>query len=218
MIGNVLTNGSRLGTIPGMPHPPRAIDLMWPDPELGPWRVHVWWRVQQGVPTPVGLEIRGWITEDEYKSSGPHNRLPLPSEDAVFPRIDGQLMRSFQMGALLDESRRLMVQHLQADRDETGWPEGWKTSYADWRASVAEERTALEGTRRGRDLGPDHYREVADVYAAAVQDGCPPTAAVADHFTVSKSAAAKKVARARQRGFLPATSKGRIGPLTEEPS
>jgi hypothetical protein len=48
-------------------------------------------------------------------------------------------------------------------------------------------------------------REVARVYRAA---GRKPTKAVADHFTITDSAAAKRVARAREIGLLPKSRSG----------
>jgi hypothetical protein len=55
------------------------------------------------------------------------------------------------------------------------------------------------------------YAEVADVYRQAWRDGRPPTKAVAKHFQISDSAAAKRVMRARQGGLLPPTEKGVAG-------
>jgi hypothetical protein len=55
------------------------------------------------------------------------------------------------------------------------------------------------------------YAEVAEVYQRAWQEGRPPTQAVAEHFTISQSAAAKRVSRARQAGYLPLTTRGRPG-------
>jgi len=53
--------------------------------------------------------------------------------------------------------------------------------------------------------------EVAAVYRQAWEDGRSPTQAVADHFSISQSAAAKRVSRARQVGYLPLTTRGRPG-------
>lgn len=195
---------------------PRETDFLWPDEQAGPWWVHIWWRLQHGVPTPVGFSMRSWVQGDERRASGPHNNLPTADEDAVLPRIDARLMRNLPTGALLAKGREVLTERLRHDVDTTGWPQEWLEGLERWRASVAAEREAVESGRRGRYLGDDHYREVADVYAVALQEGRNPTAAVTEHFTVSKSAAAKKVARAREAGFLPPTTKGRVGPLSED--
>lgn len=218
-MGNVLTMRNQQRTLSGMAKPPRETNLLWPDPKKGPWWIHVSWRIQHGVPTPVGFSLRSWITEVESEFSGDHNSLPYDHDDVELPRVDGRLMRDLPMGALLDASRALLTRRLRYEAhalegfgDEAEWTEGLLR----WRDDVTEHLAALDGAKRGRDLGNDHYREVAEVYAMAVQAGKPPTAAVAEHFTVEKSSAAKKVARARQRGFLPPTTKGRVGPLSKD--
>jgi len=62
----------------------------------------------------------------------------------------------------------------------------------------------------------EHYEEVAAVYRAAFAAGKHPTKAVADHFGVSKSTAAKKVSRARELGLLaPARQRGVAGEARE---
>lgn len=206
-----------------MADPPRETSVLWPDPDQGPWLVKVWWRAQHGVPTPVGLSLTSW-TDDE-RASGPHNLLPSPTDDVALPRVDGQLVRRLPVGELVETTRTALqgvltetlagaVQHLvelqPAHRAVA------EARLQNWTEQTQDLREALDSGRRGRDLGDDHYREVAAVYAQALQDGRPPTKAVQEHFTVEKSTAAKKVARARERGFLPKTTRGRVGPVTEE--
>jgi hypothetical protein len=52
---------------------------------------------------------------------------------------------------------------------------------------------------------------VATVYATALALAQPPVVAVAEHFGISRDAAATRVQRARERGFLRPTEKGRAG-------
>ncbi len=54
-----------------------------------------------------------------------------------------------------------------------------------------------------------NYDEVAAIYLRAVSERRNPTRAVADELGISKSAAGKRVFRARQRGLLPRTQRGR---------
>ncbi len=70
---------------------------------------------------------------------------------------------------------------------------------------ISEE---VRNVRPSRERGNEaHLREVAQVYLAAEQH---PTRAVQDHFaSPSYSTAAHWVAKARQRGFLPPTTRGR---------
>lgn len=206
---------------------PRETAVLWPDPKRGPWLVTVWWRAQHGVPTPVGMSLTSWT--DDTGSSGPHNLLPASTDDVALPRLDGQLLRALPVGQVLETTRAQLRDRLREslagatryldEMDEQQKPAHHAVAEArlqTWTEQTEDIRDALDSGRRGRDLGDDHYREVAAVYARALQEGQPPTKAVAEHFTVEKSTAAKKVARARERGFLPKTTKGRVGPVTEE--
>lgn len=72
---------------------------------------------------------------------------------------------------------------------------------------------AQQGPNVGRrPLGDDHYRQVAEAYSAACEDGLPPTTTVAEQSRVSKTTAAKWVARARDLGYLPPTTRGKAAP------
>lgn len=209
--------------------------MLWPDEKSGPWAVTVWWRVQHGVPTPVGLAMTSW--------SEPINDLDLVSGDAdiAFPILDGQTLRGLSMTKILDATRRQMRERLaepisDAQREEAAWvrrrlaelgQEDWADMFR--KSTESREERAEAFTRRAgtRDLGDVHYRQVAEVYAQAVRDGAPPTKAVAKWLAGPaapaiadglKSTAAKQVARARERGFLPKhPGQGRIGPIEEQP-
>jgi len=50
---------------------------------------------------------------------------------------------------------------------------------------------------------PEHWEHVAEVYRAAARVQRNPTAAVGEYYGVTRSAAAKWVSRARDRGLLP---------------
>lgn len=66
------------------------------------------------------------------------------------------------------------------------------------------DAVAPASERRPRTrITDDHLIDVANVYDAADAAGQGPTRAVADHFDVPHSTAAKWVGRARQRRFLP---------------
>jgi hypothetical protein len=71
--------------------------------------------------------------------------------------------------------------------------------------------------RGGRPVkyGPEHYVEVARTYREAYERRRTPTRAVAARFKVSETAAAKWVAKCRDLGLLPQTTKGKarvVGP------
>ncbi len=63
------------------------------------------------------------------------------------------------------------------------------------------ERTALDDER---------LREVERIYREAVEAGASPTLAVAHELYVSRASAGRYVMKARQRGFLPTTTRGRV--------
>ena len=55
---------------------------------------------------------------------------------------------------------------------------------------------------------PDHYKQVAEVYDEAIEEGDPPTQSVAEAFDVPYTTAARWVRRARQLGLLPPPTPG----------
>ena len=56
---------------------------------------------------------------------------------------------------------------------------------------------------------PDPLWRVATTYSVAYALGEPPTEAVAERLRISHGAAAQRVKRARDAGYLPPTTKGR---------
>lgn len=69
-----------------------------------------------------------------------------------------------------------------------------------------QRRTAVAGLmRRRRTLSDDVLLEVARIYEENIDDA--PTQAVSDHFDISKSAADKRVKRARDAGYITKTAK-----------
>lgn len=73
-----------------------------------------------------------------------------------------------------------------------------------------QARAQSQLQRRRRRISRQLLEEVASVYRAAVETGAP-TMAVADHFSVSTSTAAKWVSRAREQELLGKTTPGRSG-------
>jgi hypothetical protein len=66
--------------------------------------------------------------------------------------------------------------------------------------------------RAGRPLlSIDHLEEVAEVYAQAYAEQRPPRKAVAAYFKISPTAAASRIARARQAGLLGLSGRGKAG-------
>lgn len=69
--------------------------------------------------------------------------------------------------------------------------------------AYAEARDMPSPKRKRVRITDDHLREVAHVYRMADNMGTPPTREVANHFKVPHSTAAKWVASARRKKFLP---------------
>jgi hypothetical protein len=76
-----------------------------------------------------------------------------------------------------------------------------------------QEALRGEGPRRaGRPrLSMAHLEEVAEVYAQAYAEQRPPRKAVAAYFKISPTAAASRIARARQAGLLGLSGRGKAG-------
>jgi hypothetical protein len=82
------------------------------------------------------------------------------------------------------------------------------------KAQPGVDESALELVRRSVTIKPGipvDLGEVARVYRAALRDGRPPTAAVADTFKLSPRTASRRVADARKAGRLGAALERRAG-------
>lgn len=75
-------------------------------------------------------------------------------------------------------------------------------AFVETAAGVAPSAAKDAGPRRRRRLDVALLRDVAKVYRRAHKAGQPPTAAVAEHFVVSHSTAARWVSEARKAGSL----------------
>jgi hypothetical protein len=185
----------------------------WPDPLVGPFALRVSVGLIDGALSIVGLELFG----DRVGSS-----LPLaPKDDGMdlseflFPnvalgdtphRIDAQTLRELAPGRLLEEYKQSNSEELDNFLQRFGTAA--KASDIGSFLLNMVERTA---TNRSRTpvYGRLHWQAVAEVYRDALERGEAPTLAVAAKFVVSKSAAAKWVAKCRKLELLPATTQGR---------
>lgn len=164
---------------------PISTRRLWPHPKNGPWIVDLTWMEIDGRFECVGAAIRSCAVDaGDMDFTGDLRPVTTTA------------WRDVPIAGIIDEERQL---------------------HHDWLASkaanpVPELRDKIErwspvsrpGPRPKHNLG-----EVATVYTTAWRAGTPPTKAVADELNVSRSAAAKLVARARTEGLLPATDKGR---------
>lgn len=146
-----------------------------------------------------------------------------PDADAQAP-LTSLALRQLPLGGFIEEARQGYREALemaaQLDSSAGAWNPDLSQQERDELVAMSrsdtEERLRLAGEAatdrprgRPRAYGEDHFVEVAHVYKEAWGNGSRPTAAVAAHFGVSHSAAAKWVSRARGLNLLPPTSKGR---------
>ncbi len=159
----------------------------WPDLDSGPLWVGMHLNERAGETVLVGLEV--WTEEPG------HARAALgPAGDAVndllpFPATALRARDLTDLG-LERLQRAFLVALSQANASEV----------------VSHAAAALRPQRAGRPTlyPPEHFARVAGVYQRAVAQGSRrPTADVARAWSVSRSAAAKWISRARTAGHLP---------------
>ena len=169
---------------------------LWPNPHRGPWLVRVMWANVQGRLECAGLEIRS------YREGAQAWPPELPTRDQEPAILTTTVIRKLPFATIVADLRREKAKAHRAFIDFLAAQPEYE-SEAD-QAKLRRLRSA--GSRRA-----SANAEVAQVYRQAWEDGRPPTRAVAAYFTISQSAAAKRVSRARQAGYLPATTRGKPG-------
>jgi hypothetical protein len=147
--------------------------------------------------TCVGLEIGPHLKEDQTFEQT--NAGGEPIED-LRPLTAAEMRFPFR--TIVDTA----IEHAVMQRSiPAGVP------FAESSAAFGDDMTTLKrlqakhrpGPGRPALYGPDHYEQVADTYREHLAaGGRAPTKAVAERFSVSKSAAAKWVAKAREIGAL----------------
>jgi hypothetical protein len=189
-----------------------------PDPDGPAWLVTVHWSIIDGRHEPVGLEVRSYTADSDEKFTWGRPDLGagrVPPRDEAHGVVTSSLLRSLPLGSILEDALRSAagsVAVVADDLREVGRP-FWEGPEADeLRDRFRAGQTSGRGGRP-RLYDAEHWSEVAKVYTEAWRSTDErrraPTRAVAEHFTVAKSTAAKWVARCRDLGLLPPTSKGR---------
>jgi hypothetical protein len=173
------------------------VDLFWPDPFEGPWRVTVHLAEVDGRLECVGIDLRSF-------GEAPAGTLEPTA-------LNAELWRSFPPAQAIAEAQSWM-------RPLAGAVRAGKPGFAkDPRAKEVLARAA-ELVTRGRDgLGVDHFLNVAVVYADTwASGGGDPVAAVTDHWGCARSTAGRWVSQARRKyGYLePTTPRRPNGRLT----
>jgi hypothetical protein len=172
--------------------------LGWPHRDDGPWRVILTWRRERRRMVCTGFAVE-----------------LMPG--AKTEPVTTTLLRSVPALKLIAAERERLFE-LAADFISADELEMEINSEADvvMASGVADElrlrRELWDAPRqRGRPVrhGTDHYRTVASVYSTALAAGRPPLEAVQKHWNGSpRPTASRWVARARQLGYLPQTTRG----------
>ncbi|MFJ7525195.1 hypothetical protein ACIQ1S_09730 [Streptomyces griseus] len=79
---------------------------------------------------------------------------------------------------------------------------------ADYDRGLNGEEPVAPAVGKRYRLTSEHLAQVAAIYREALKEGSGPTRAVANHFDIPHSTAAKWVGRARSQGHLRPTIKG----------
>jgi hypothetical protein len=192
-------------------------EMLWPDAKRGPWYVRANWVEIDGRPECAGLNIWKGARQDPRNIVG---YLELPRTTPA--PIGAAELRTLPIGTIINTLRQQAAQldaiHQKQTADAFVANPKWARAAPDTKkALLAPVSTEWDKPRRGRprDYGDEHFAEVARVYVDAWQGSAAqsPTQAVADHFGagVTRSAAAKWVARARAMGMLGPALRGRAG-------
>jgi hypothetical protein len=189
--------------------------IRWPDPRRGPWGIRANWVLMNGRPECAGLAI--WYGADQDARSPmdylPHSRRSVrPITATEFAKLPIATIIAKLRTAARDHFRasEAKLQEIFADRIAAGDVD--ETLRGILAPSDFEDHgRAPVGAPRRYDRS--HYVQVARVYLEAWQAGRKPTQAVADHFGVTRSAAAKWVVKARsdELGLLTPAEHGRSG-------
>jgi hypothetical protein len=159
--------------------------ILWDDPKRGPWGIQAMWVEIDGRPECVGLTI--WRGAIQGSTGISYRRIP----GAKMQRITATGIAELPIATIIDKLR-------EAARDH------WRHSEEvllrlgiDWCTWTLFEEPTPGRPGAPRRYGPDHYVRVAETYLAAWDSGRRPTQAVADEFEVTRTTAAKWIAKAR---------------------
>jgi hypothetical protein len=180
--------------------------IRWPDSKVGPWSITIHWAEIGGRLECLGVEMWSGI---EIDSKVPKEASYRTIAEAALRPIGTAALREVPISQIIEADRRLLAEVYSAAIKRS------RELGGEDQAEQFEQLAALaEGggsSRRGRPrtLGIERFQRVAQIYDDAWRRSEHPTMAVAERETVSYSTAAKWVARCRQMGLLPETTKGR---------
>lgn len=180
---------------------------LWPDEDWGPWRLDFEWRRVGGLWVFTTLAIGSTARPDD--ADDPLAEAGRRYDEEGPPRVDEPNVARQLRARDLKRLRLADVLRREAENDNPP-----RADVQDAPEVLVPRRLAKPGRR-----GPQHYAQVARVYAEALTAGrLDPTRAVAQKFfdvgypsAGQRSTAAKWVAKARRLGFLYPTERRRAG-------
>jgi hypothetical protein len=132
---------------------------------------------------------------------------PRMNDNGHFTEVVESDLRPLSAAEMRFPFRRIVDVGLQAAVMDRVGTDDWEADQRAFAADIDKLNAARAEPRKrpGRppSYGPEHFEKVARIYREHLKDGGrTPTKAVQEHFTVTKSTAAKWVARARELGNL----------------
>jgi hypothetical protein len=195
-------------------------NILWPDPESGPWCFVGHWLDIDGRPECIGLEIWKGVAPQQIQAGQTVVELTEPlvglgGTDLRIP-LKGILLNLWLAALITEVGQRIGVKKLKGgivNRGKRG--ELTQSEVADLLREmddfiVSPLRFSDRVRTRRQFNDEDHFQAVAAIYDHASRNRLPPTRAVQGHFNVSYSTATKWVHRARHVfGLLPETTPGK---------
>ena len=195
---------------------PPPSQVLWPDPDRGPWLLVLHWTRVDGRIECTGLELRSARQGHEPRGS------LLLTHDVEPTRLTTTVLRALPFAATVQDTKRAMGhftewwasqakgrRRLRPDPNLAPPPAELVRRAEEWRESAHGRGGAPP------QYGPEHFARVAQVYTDAISAGrSDPRQAVKEWAATAKknassSAVAKWIARARKMGLLAPTTRGR---------
>lgn len=180
----------------------------WPNDD-GPWALRLTLGIVGDRPGVVGVELYA-VDPDAIRTAAkgwPSLAEPYkPSGSKAITTAEARLPLAELLNGYLSKRRR---------RDQIVTNAHPLSGFSDAQQRAAAKRLkalTLPSTRspgRPAIYTVDHWEKVAAAYTKALRAGQSPTDVVRQEFMVSRSAAVKWVARCRELGLLPPTTKGK---------
>lgn len=179
---------------------------LWRDPASGrSYLVSIEWANVRGRAEPVAFSVRG--AQSDPPAGGLEFQLPRHDESPA--TIPAALLRRLAPGDLIARARR------DAGLAHTKWREAHPGEQPEPDSFDGGQEWTLDRLIAARSAAMSEDRTTATqaalvtVWWDARRAGLPTTQAVADHFGITYTNAATRVARARKAGLLPRTTRGR---------